>query len=115
MYCQNADISQSSYGRVLSEGELAGLMLSLQAQGAENVNFVTPTHQPGIFDAVRAARRRGLEVPVVYNCSGYEDPGFLRRLEGLVEVYMPDLKYSSDEAGARYSGVEGYWRWAGYS
>ena len=109
VYCQNSDISQSAEGRALSVEDASRLMLSLQGQGAENVNLVTPTHQgPLWFEAVQHARRGGLRVPIVYNCSGYESVEFLREIDGLVEIYMPDMKYGSDDAASRYSGVDRY-------
>lgn len=112
VFCQNSDISQLDLGSPVSSEELASLALGLEARGAENINLVTPTHQaPQIFEALKAARRRGLRVPVVYNCGGYENPAFLRELDGLVDIYMPDFKYGTDEAGERYSGVREYARW----
>jgi putative pyruvate formate lyase activating enzyme len=109
VYCQNSDVSQSGEGRVMSVDEAARLMLSLEAQGAENVNLVTPTHQgPLLFEAVQRARSRGLRVPVVYNSSGYESLDFLREIAGLVEIYMPDIKYGSSAMAERYSGIAGY-------
>jgi putative pyruvate formate lyase activating enzyme len=113
VYCQNYDISQLDYGREITEGSLVQLMLDLQARGAENVNLVTPTHQaPQIFSALPKARARGLRLPIVYNCGGYENPEFLRQLDGLVDIYMPDCKYGDDEAAERYSGVKEYVRWS---
>ncbi len=112
LFCQNYDISQLDRGRPVSGEQLVRLALALQDRGAENINLVTPTHQaPLIFEALREARRRGLRLPVVYNCGGYENPEFLRELAGLVDIYMPDFKYGSDEAGERLSGVRGYARW----
>jgi putative pyruvate formate lyase activating enzyme len=112
LFCQNYDISQLDRGRVIREEDLLRLALGLQDRGAENINLVTPTHQaPQIFEALKKARRRGLEIPIVYNCGGYENPEFLRELDGLVDIYMPDFKYGSDEAGERFSGVRGYARW----
>jgi len=112
VYCQNYDISQLDRGSPVSAEELIRLMLSLQDHGAENVNLVTPTHQAApIFEALKAARGQGLRLPIVYNCGGYENPDFLRELDGLVEIYMPDFKYGTDEAGERYSGVKEYTRW----
>jgi putative pyruvate formate lyase activating enzyme len=112
VFCQNYDISQLDRGSPVSEGELARLALGLQARGAENINLVSPTHQaPLIFEALKKARRQGLVLPIVYNCGGYENPEFLRRLEGLVDIYMPDFKYGSDAAAQAYSGVAGYVRW----
>ena len=84
-------------------------MLTLQKQGAENINFVTPTHQAlQIFNTLADARKLGLNLPVVYNCGGYENPDFLKELAGYVDIYMPDFKYSSDEMGYEYSGVKEY-------
>jgi putative pyruvate formate lyase activating enzyme len=112
VFCQNYDISQLDYGRPVEEQELVRIMLTLQDRGAENINLVTPTHQAAqIFHAVRQARERGLELPIVYNCGGYENPEFLRELDGLVQIYMPDFKYGNDEAGLEYSGVGEYYTW----
>ena len=112
VFCQNYDISQLDRGRVIREEDLIRLALGLQERGAENINLVTPTHQaPQIFEALKKARRLGLQVPIVYNCGGYENPEFLRELDGLVDIYMPDFKYGTDEAGERLSGVREYARW----
>jgi putative pyruvate formate lyase activating enzyme len=112
VFCQNFDISQLDYGRPISQSELAGAMLGLQARGAENINLVTPTHQvPQIFAAVAEARAGGLRLPIVYNCGGYENPELLRELQGLVQIYMPDFKYGDNDAGREYSGVQGYADW----
>jgi putative pyruvate formate lyase activating enzyme len=112
LFCQNYDISQLDRGQAIRAEEMVRLALALQARGAENLNLVTPTHQaPLIFEALIEARRRGLKLPIVYNCGGYENPEFLRDLAGLVDIYMPDFKYGSDEAGERLSGVRGYARW----
>jgi putative pyruvate formate lyase activating enzyme len=112
VFCQNYDISQLDRGCPASEEELVRLALSLQARGAENINLVTPTHQaPLIFEALKKARRRGLVLPIVYNCGGYENPEFLRELDGLVEIYMPDFKYGTDAEALAYSGAREYVRW----
>ena len=109
VYCQNYDISQLDRGRRVSARELVDLMLSLELRGAENINLVTPTHQaPQIFTALGLARQQGLTLPVVYNCGGYENADFLRDLDGLVDIYMPDFKYGSAERGEAYSGVSDY-------
>ncbi|MBN2535046.1 MAG: radical SAM protein [Spirochaetales bacterium] len=108
-FCQNYDISQLDYGSGISSGELVSLVLHLKSSGAENINLVTPTHQaPQIFEALNQARKRGLTLPVVYNCGGYENPEFIRELDGLVDIYMPDFKYGSSEAGERYSLIKNY-------
>jgi putative pyruvate formate lyase activating enzyme len=108
VYCQNYEISQLSSGRAVSAGQLGRLALSLQEAGAENINLVSPTHQaPQIFTAL-AAIRPGLKLPVVYNCGGYENPRFLRELDGQVDIYMPDFKYGASREGELYSGVKDY-------
>ena len=108
-FCQNYDISQLDYGQKITEEKLILLMLSLQDQGAENINLVSPTHQaPQIFEAIKRVRRQGLRLPIVYNCGGYENPKFLKILAGLVDIYMPDFKYGSNEIGEKYSGVKNY-------
>jgi putative pyruvate formate lyase activating enzyme len=112
VFCQNYDISQLDYGRRIDQNELARIMLTLQERGAENINLVTPTHQAAqIFQAVQQAREEGLGLPVVYNCGGYENPEFLREIDGLVQIYMPDFKYGNDEAGLKYSGINEYFSW----
>ena len=84
-------------------------MLHLQSAGCHNINWVTPTHQvPAIFAALRTARDRGLRVPVVFNCGGYERVEILRLLEGRVEIYMPDAKFLRPETAARYSTAPDY-------
>ena len=112
VFCQNFDISQLDYGRTIDQDELVRIMLTLQERGAENINLVTPTHQAApIFQAVKEARQQGLGLPIVYNCGGYENPEFLKELDGLVQLYMPDFKYGNDEAGLKYSGVSEYFTW----
>jgi putative pyruvate formate lyase activating enzyme len=110
VFCQNYDISQLDYGRPVEEDELIRIMFTLQDRGAENINLVTPTHQAAqIFEAVKEARHHGLQLPIVYNCGGYENPEFLKELDGLVQIYMPDFKYGNDDAGLEYSGVSEYY------
>lgn len=113
VFCQNAEISQGHYGRVHGRSELAQAMLDLQSRGAHNVNLVSPTpYIPAIVEALTEAGAHGLAVPVVYNTNAYENVGALRRLEGLVQIYLPDLKYPGDEEGEamarRYSAAPGY-------
>ncbi len=80
------------------------IMLELQAQGCHNVNLVTPTHYlPQILEALEAACGRGLTIPLVYNCGGYEELAALRLLDGLVDIYLPDVKYGDPETGLRLS------------
>ena len=109
VYCQNYPISQLGHGNEVTEDELAGMMLSLQARGCHNINFVTPTHyMPQILSGLATAAERGLTLPVVYNTGGYELVEMLRLLDGVVDIYMPDMRYASDEAGLEYSGAPGY-------
>ena len=110
VYCQNASISQQRQGWPVTEEELSAVMLRLQHQGCHNINLVTPTHFTAqIVRSLALAAARGLRLPVVYNCSGYEALSTLRLLDGIVDIYMPDIKYSSNDFARRYSGAPGYW------
>jgi putative pyruvate formate lyase activating enzyme len=109
VYCQNYPISQLGHGNEVSESELARMMLSLQERGCHNINFVTPTHyMPQVLSALAAAAEQGLRLPVVYNTSGYELVEVLKLLDGIVDIYMPDMRYASDEMGLKYSNAPGY-------
>ena len=113
IYCQNYQISHSLAGRSVSEEELASIMLELEALGCHNIEPVTPTPQlPGIMAALLIARERGLRLPFVFNCGGYEREKIVRLLDGLVDIYLPDFKYGLDEAGRRFSGALDYPRHA---
>lgn len=110
IFCQNYDISHLGRGQLVSPSVLAGMMLELQASGCHNINWVTPTHQaPMLVEALAAAAEDGLRAPVVYNCGGYEAVEALRLLDAIVDIYMPDAKYSDNEAGRLLSGVPDYW------
>jgi putative pyruvate formate lyase activating enzyme len=110
VFCQNSDISHSLRGESVSGRELASLMLRLQTLGCHNINLVTPTHViHAIVGALAIAAPSGLRVPLVYNCGGFESVETLRLLDGIVDIYMPDLKYSSNEKALRYSGARDYW------
>jgi len=109
LFCQNYSISHLSEGSEMESDELAGVMLDLQGMGCHNINLVTPTHQtPMIFKAVLTARDRGLAIPIVYNTGGYDSLEVLRILEGIVDIYMPDFKYSDPEMAERYSEAPDY-------
>lgn len=109
VYCQNHNIALGQTGREISTSRLAEIFLELQQKGAANINLVTPTHYiPAIAFSLRQARLSGLSLPVVYNSSGYEDVEALKILEGLVDIYLPDLKYVSSELSARYSHAADY-------
>lgn len=109
VYCQNYQISHSAAGDPVGAERLAAIMLELEAKGCHNVEPVTPTpHLPGIMEALLIARRRGLKVPLVFNCGGYERGEIVRLLAGMVEIYLPDFKYGLDETGWRFSGAADY-------
>ena len=109
VFCQNYNISQEPGGQPVSTRELASMMLGLQKRGCSNVNLVTPTHYaPQILQALELAHQLGLGLPVVYNCGGYESVRMLEMLEGQADVYMPDFKYGSDQAGRKFSAVPDY-------
>jgi putative pyruvate formate lyase activating enzyme len=109
IYCQNYTISHLGQGEEISFDELAGIMLSLQKRGCHNINLVTPTHQvPMILRALKSAIAGGLNIPIVYNCGGYESVDTLRLLEGIVDIYMPDIKYAGSEIAKKYSYAEDY-------
>jgi putative pyruvate formate lyase activating enzyme len=109
-FCQNYDISHLGIGEKVSIEELAGSMLKLQQRGCHNINFVTPTHFTAqIVDALILAIEKGLGLPIVYNCGGYESIATLKLLEDIVDIYMPDIKYSIDENALKFSGIQNYW------
>lgn len=109
VYCQNYPISQLGHGVKRTPGELACQMLWLQEQGCHNLNLVTPTHfVPQILKALAVARERGFRLPVVYNSSGYESAKTLKLLEGVVDIYLPDMRYSDNDAANRFSLAPGY-------
>ena len=109
VYCQNWDISQKGLGSEVEPGELAGMMLELQAQGCHNINFVSPSHVvPQIIAAVALAADRGLVLPLVYNTGGYDSLEALELLDGIVDIYMPDMKYGDADKAHRYSHVRNY-------
>jgi putative pyruvate formate lyase activating enzyme len=109
VFCQNWDISQMRMGRTVSETELARVMLSLQKTGCHNINLVTPTHYvPQILGALITACENGLRLPLVYNCGGYESVETLKILDGIVDIYMPDVKYAGAEPALRFSRAKDY-------
>lgn len=109
IFCQNAQIALSAQGKVISVQELADIMLDLEAQGAHNINLVTPSHVVlQVREALLLARKKGLRVPIVYNTSAYECVETLRLLDGLVDIYLPDFKYKDNELAAKYSHAPDY-------
>ncbi len=113
MFCQNYEISQLGKGRRVSIEELANIMISQQEKGAENINLVTPTmYAYHIIEAIKVARKQGLNIPIIYNSNGYESIETLKALEGYIDVYLPDLKYYSDEIAIKYSKAPHYFETA---
>ena len=108
-FCQNSDISQYSTGREVEPAELASTMLSLQDLGCHNINFVSPSHVvPQILEALLIAAERGLRLPLVYNTGGYDSMEMLVLLDGIIDIYMPDMKYADNDIARKYSKVINY-------
>lgn len=113
VYCQNYRISTRGAGHEVSIGELAEIFLDLQSRGANNIDLVTPTHYAlDIAEAVKKAKNSGLHIPVLYNCGGYESVETLKRLEGIIDIYMPDMKYYRDKYAVKYSSAPRYFETA---
>ena len=109
LFCQNFPISQMGVGKRMTAGELGDRLLRLERKGVHNVNFVTPTpHVPQLIGALLAAREKGFSLPVVYNTGGYDSMEALSLLEGIVDIYLPDMKYRSKELSGRASGAPDY-------
>jgi len=109
LFCQNHTISQLGEGAAVASEELARMMLSLQAKGCHNINLVTPSHVvPYILEALELAAGRGLSLPLVYNSGGYDSVATLELLDGIVDIYMPDMKYSDEKIAEQLSGVKDY-------
>jgi putative pyruvate formate lyase activating enzyme len=110
VYCQNYDLSHGGLGRVQTPEGVGRIMIELQELGCHNVNFVTPTPWvPWIVEALAFAQAGGFKTPIVYNTGGYDSLPVIRLLAGIVDLYLPDLKYGSNAAGEKYSGVPDYW------
>lgn len=109
IYCQNYKISDEMYGKEISIQRLAEIMLEQQKRGVENINLVTPTiYAIQIKEAIKKARQNGLNIPIVYNTSGYESVDTLKELDGYVDIYLPDFKYYYDDLAKKYSNVSDY-------
>ncbi len=109
VFCQNYTISQLGEGSPTTGEQLAQMMLSLQAKGCHNVNLVSPTHVvPYILEALSAAANQGLNLPLVYNSGGYDCRETLELLDGIVDIYMPDMKYADDKTAEELSGIKNY-------
>ncbi len=109
MFCQNFDISHHRHGQQVTIEELAQSMLRLQQYGCSNINFVTPTHVvPAIMAAIELAQRAGLRLPTVYNTGGYDSVETLKLLDGFIDIYMPDMKYSDSKVAEELSSAADY-------
>ncbi|MHB1757970.1 MAG: radical SAM protein [Leptospirillum sp.] len=108
-FCQNFPISQMDYGKEMTFVELSNLFLGLEKRGAHNINLVTPSHVvPSLLIAMILAREAGLSLPIVYNSNGYDDVEMLRLLDGMIDIYLPDMKYSDDQHARRISKADRY-------
>ena len=109
VFCQNYEISQNGLGQEITIKELANIFLKLQSKKVNNINLVTPTsYVPQILEAIKIAKDNGLNIPIVYNTNSYENIETLKLLEGYIDIYLPDLKYSENEIGEKYSNVKNY-------
>jgi putative pyruvate formate lyase activating enzyme len=107
VYCQNYDISHLHHGKKVSLERTAEMMIELQNKGCYNINFVSPTHfAPQLINATKLAIEKGLKIPLVWNCSGYENVDIIKILEGIVDIYMPDIKYGESELANKFSKVQ---------
>lgn len=110
VYCQNYEISQLRISEEIEIGDLARMMISLQNLGCHNINFVSPTiWVPQILKALPEAVEKGLKIPLVYNSGGYDSVETLKLLDGVIDIYMPDIKYSDSKVALKYSQVSNYW------
>lgn len=109
LYCQNCDISHIHAGTFMSANELADSMIRLQYHGCHNINLVTPSHvAPQIVQSLKKAFNKGLAIPIIWNCSGYENVETLKHLEGIIDIYMPDIKYSDPVMATKFSSAPDY-------
>lgn len=109
VFCQNYKISQQGLGREISIKELAEIFIDEQNKNAENINLVTPTmYVYHIIEAIKIVKNKGLKIPIVYNSNGYENVETIKKLDGYIDIYLPDLKYYDDDLAFKYSGVKNY-------
>lgn len=108
-YCQNYKFSQLSDEREITQDKLADMMIQLQKLNCHNINLVSPTHYvPQIAEALLTAFQKGLSIPIVYNTGGYDSPEVIKLLDGIIDVYMPDMRYSDDKIAKIYSNAPDY-------
>ena len=113
VFCQNYEISNLGNGRKIEIEELSKILLKQQENGAENINLVSPTiYADKIIDAIKIAKQKGLKIPIIYNTNGYEKIETLKKLEGYIDVYLPDLKYYDEKLALKYSNIKNYFNTA---
>lgn len=113
IFCQNYQLSHDHLGQEITVSQFANICLDLQKQGANNINLVTPTHYvPWIIEGITLAKERGLHLPIVYNTSSYESVETIQMLNGIVDIYLPDLKYFDNQYGILYSHAPNYFSYA---
>ena len=113
IFCQNFEISQKEFGKEVSSQRLAQIFIEQQERGVHNINLVSPTiYVPSIIEAIKLAKEKGLNIPIVYNTNGYENVETIKMLDGYVDVYLPDLKYYDDSVALKYSKVPHYFETA---
>lgn len=109
VFCQNYEISQQTRGKEIEIEDLAKIFLEQQKKKLENINLVTPTsYVPQIIEAIKIARKEGFNLPIVYNTNGYEKVETIKKLDGYVDIYLPDLKYAEDDLARKYSKIDNY-------
>lgn len=111
VFCQNHEISQEGIGKEIDINELADIFIKQQEKKVNNINLVTPTmYVYQIIEAIKIAKKRGLNIPIIYNSNGYENADTIKLLNGYVDIYLPDLKYYSDELAIKYSSAPNYFK-----
>ena len=109
VFCQNKEISRGRSGKEVTVNQLSDIMIRLQNDGAHNINLVTPTHfVPSIAETIRLAKTNGLSIPIVYNTGSYDTVDTLKMLDGLIDIYLPDLKYYTEKTAEKYSFASNY-------
>lgn len=113
VYCQNYEISQLGKGKEITIEHLAQIFIKQQEKNVNNINLVTPTmYVPQIIEAIKIARKKGLNIPIIYNSNGYENVETIKKLNGYIDIYLPDLKYYSNEIAKKYSKIDNYFETA---
>lgn len=113
IYCQNYEISQLGKGKEITIEHLAQIFIKQQEKNVNNINLVTPTmYVPQIIEAIKIARKKGLNIPIIYNSNGYENMETIKKLNGYIDIYLPDLKYYSNEIAKKYSKIDNYFETA---